>query len=58
MDREKIDGWDEIILTQILTEYILVFESITFATESQIWWFKMIQKADLQGYNSYGDHYF
>ena len=27
MDREKINGWDEASLTQILTGYILVFES-------------------------------
>ena len=56
MDREKINGWDEAILTQILTEYILVI--ITFATKSQIWWFKMIQKEDITDYNSYIDHYF
>ena len=27
MDREKINGWDEANLAQILTGYILVFES-------------------------------
>jgi len=30
---------------------------ITFSIETQIWWFKMIQKEDLKGYNSYVDHF-
>ena len=29
MDREKINGWDEVNLTQILTGYILVFDSVS-----------------------------